>query len=205
MTDAASQVTLLTEEFVRKQRLSIQKSPHTTIIEGIGDSPVHCRKMCSLTLRSRISNFEMLIDCLFVPTNAIKYRVSIETVRTVSLKMPDVELAEAELSYNFTDILVGAEYVESYLLNKTIDIERITLRNSRFGWLALSNASDLIFQQLVNFIFTIQLHFFRLNAGCRIYMKMNPLMQNLPLLRNNKNALSIFKQTTNELQKVNTL
>lgn len=143
LTDAASEVTLITEAFVRKHRLSTQKSPYAAVIEGIGDSPVHCCKMCGLTLRSRISSFEMLIDCFVVPTSAIKYQVSLETICTVSLKMPDVELAEAELLYNFTDILVGAEYVESYLLNETINVERVTLRNSRFGWLALGNASDL--------------------------------------------------------------
>ncbi len=74
-----------------------------------------------------------------MPTDAIKYTVSTDSVKELTTKLPNVELAEADLSYASTDIIVRAEYVEVYLLNKMVNVEQITLCKSQFGRIAIGN------------------------------------------------------------------
>lgn len=142
LSDPASEVTMISESFVRKHRLRTHKSEILYAVEGVGENPVRCNKLCSIILKSRMSDFKMEVECLVVPSSAIKYIKPTESVQALQSIVPNVEFAEANLPYNSTDIIIGAEYVEDYLLNETIKVDRVTLRKSHFGWFAVGKAGE---------------------------------------------------------------
>lgn len=48
-----------------------------------------------------------------------------------------VDFAEIWMPYEKVDILLGAEYIEKCLLNQTLSVGNVIMRNSWFGWTAI--------------------------------------------------------------------
>lgn len=61
----------------------------------------------------------MHIECLVILTYAINYAISHNAIDSLQPKVGDCELAEANLPYSSTDMIISAEYVVTYLLNET--------------------------------------------------------------------------------------
>lgn len=55
-----------------------------------------------------------------------------------------MELADKGLSYDSIDVIIGAEYVEKCLLGRKIEINKISLRCSEFGLIAIGPVTVLV-------------------------------------------------------------
>ncbi|XKL60216.1 hypothetical protein PGB90_001232 [Kerria lacca] len=159
LSDPASEVTMVSTEFVRRNKLKTNPAETTTVIEGVGTGFIHCNRLCSLKLKSRLNSYEIKIACQIVPDAAMKYKVSQELVETIKCDT-NVQLAEHMLPYNSIDIIVGAEYCEEYFLEAKLSLEKLILRNSQFGWVAVgaskSNDSNQSYRCYHTSIVTIE-------------------------------------------------
>ncbi len=135
--DPASEATMISDKLVRRFHLPITKSPAVLSISGVGDNPALSTHSCSLTLLSRVNQFQLPVNCYVVQPVAIKYEVSIASLNLLKSEADYVQFADDTLPYQYTDIILGAKYVEKCYLNQTIEVGEATLRNSVFGWLAI--------------------------------------------------------------------
>lgn len=133
LLDSASQATLVNEDFVSKHRLSsfVNSSSQITISGITGDS-VRSNSIATLNLKSRVNSFELTVHADIVRN--IPFAIDSDPICRTTSKYPNRNFAEMPLPGNQVDILLGAEYFESCILNESQELQEIFHRNSQFGW-----------------------------------------------------------------------
>lgn len=141
MLDSCSQVTLISDVFVKRHNIPLKRCIESGPIKGVGTDKVNSKYSVTITLISRAEPFELEIEADVVPASALSYSVDrslpariYDQLRKFSLA--DEAFSRPDVSIQNVDILVGAEFYEACLCNETRRIEGMTLRLTHFGWTA---------------------------------------------------------------------
>lgn len=157
--DPASEATMISDALIRRYHLPTNQSPVISSFSGVGTGPATSTHFCSVTLLSRINQFQLPIVCDVVPPVAIKYEVSVASLNLLKSKADQLQFADETLPYQHTDIILGAKYVEKCYLNETIDVEEATLRKSVFGWLAIGAVPvENVLANVSKFCYSVSYH-----------------------------------------------
>lgn len=140
LLDSCSQVNLVSEDFVKKFKLPLQlKSTGHTSFTSATEGVTQVSHSCSMKLMSRVNGFSIAVVADVVPTSTLKYSTSglslpkdCQPIRGYPLADPAI--AQDPVHVPVPDILLGAEYFETCILNDTRKFQALTLRNSQFGW-----------------------------------------------------------------------
>ncbi len=131
LLDTGSQSTTIADTFVHRRRLPTYSNKVN--IGGVGGK-VGSKRACTLKLLSRFTGFEIEVNCDVLPATSLAYQVPVGLLPRVQSSVPTIKLAESKLDYNDINIVIGGEYYEQCILNRTISIDSLTLRDSHFGW-----------------------------------------------------------------------
>lgn len=132
LIDSCSQVNLVTESFVRKNRL--MKRPSATNIVGVSPSSVKSSYVVSLTVESRYNEYQLQFDADVI--GRIPYEITPETIKYLEAIDCQIEFADRGLQSTEVDILISAEYSSRILLGNKKFIGELCLEDSKFGWIA---------------------------------------------------------------------
>lgn len=143
LLDSCSQVNLISETFVKKHQMAVQtKSSGHTSFTGATEGVIQISQMCSVAIKSRINSFELKLQTDVVP--AVTFKYSVENMNLPKQYQPirgfplaDPAFANDPIVVPTPELLLGAEYFETCMLNDTRQFGSITLRNSQFGWLII--------------------------------------------------------------------
>lgn len=135
LLDSCSQVTLISENFVRKFKLPIFKYDSNLIVRGISDSVIQLRTSYFITLVSRAESFSLSVVAEVAPQTSVNYGINGVQVPESIYQFKGVLLADPAFLQNpvnvpNVDILLGAEYFEQCMLNETKSVESLSLRPS---------------------------------------------------------------------------
>lgn len=142
LLDSGSQVTMIADTFVKKHRLlSFQTN---SLIKGIGNSPIETSEAVKLSLHSKKANkFALNIEADVVPKSSLNYSATVSLTADIikRLKKLQEDLAEPSLldpttQIDSVDIVVGAQYFEDCITNRSLSFSGLKLRLSKFGWIA---------------------------------------------------------------------
>lgn len=124
LLDCASQITLVTESFVKSLKLPVVRC--TSALTGIDNNEFELHYVCKLLLQSRYSDFQLSIEAVI--TNRLPYRVSNDCLPNVlaNVNVND-ELAEMKIGNGDVHILLGAEYYEQCLMSESTTVGQLYL------------------------------------------------------------------------------
>lgn len=147
LLDSCSQVNLISENFVKKFQMPVQsKSSGHTSFTGATEGIIQISQTCTLSIKSRINTFQLQLQTDVVPSETFKYTVESMNLPKVyqpirGFPLADPAFANDPIIVPTPDLLLGAEYFETCMLNDTRQFGSITLRNSQFGWLIIGPMS----------------------------------------------------------------
>jgi len=134
LLDPASEVTLISEKFVKKLRIPSLKSDRVAIV-GVTPGSMPITRSCDLKMESRLSNFTLPITGDIVSSSSLSYCIKYDSITNIREKFYNFEFAESQLSHDDIDILLGVEYTEQcYLDDEQYFCKGLTFRNTHFGW-----------------------------------------------------------------------
>ncbi len=134
--DSASQVTLVSERFIKRYGLEKDlESSNTSYNAADPNSFVQCTKACQLSLHSRLNSFSINIVADVAPQ--LRYQITPDVLQTLANEFPDLQFGEYKLPHNQIDILIGAEYYGKCRINEIRQVGDITLENTQFGWVIM--------------------------------------------------------------------
>lgn len=144
LLDACSEVSLISESFVRSCRIPTQKSFMS--VTGINASEMPSNHLASLTIKSRFNDFRLTINANVIPQ--IPYKLNRKALETsLQSLLPDLPYADSELGHDDIDILLGVEFVNFCLLGEKRFVEKLCLEKSQFGWVVSGVALPKIHEQ----------------------------------------------------------
>lgn len=118
-------------------RLGLHKNPANVPIVGINALRSHARDKVALKIKSRVSNFEVSLECLVTPK--VTGTIPSSKINIGNWNIPDgVVLADPEFhSPDKVDLLIGAELFFDILKPSKIILEDNLpqLRDTHFGWI----------------------------------------------------------------------
>lgn len=129
---SCSQVNLVTESFVRRNRLPTR--PSSTSILGVAPSRIQSNHIVSLVIESRFNKTQLHIDAETV--GSLPYRIEPRVNRLIKIHEPGIQLADSRLDTANVDILIGVEYWSRITTGEKF-IAELCLENSKFGWLTV--------------------------------------------------------------------
>ncbi|XP_070510435.1 uncharacterized protein [Cardiocondyla obscurior] len=136
LLDSASEVNFVTVATCKK--LNLQLENVTEAISGINNLSCAIKYGCRVNMKSRISNFEMNMFCLVVPS--ITKRLPSMSIRSSELSVPkNLQLADpCFYDTGEIDALVGGEFFLKLLETGRIELgdDLPILQNTRLGWIA---------------------------------------------------------------------
>lgn len=141
LMDNCSQVTLISDLFVRRHNLPTFKT-NNPINLAVGGVKMSTSRQCQLTLRSRFNDFEITIVAEVVPKKALSYAISNLSMAEMSNKLRKFNLADPVFRKDMVDIseidlLVGAADLPAILLSGMKKCRDCVLQNTQFGWTIL--------------------------------------------------------------------
>lgn len=131
LLDNGSQSLIISEAFVRKHRLQTSKSV-PTYIGGITGNSVSSVSIIRLSIALRYSSFKLELEVGVV--SQITFSIETQLIEDTIKQNSSFQFAESTLPYSNVDIILGAEYYESCILNESRKSNGIFLRNSKLGW-----------------------------------------------------------------------
>lgn len=84
--DTCSQVTVISDSFVRKWHLMTSSQPYQSF-EGIGGASTKVNRVYNIDLISRLKQFSINVDALVLPANTIPYSLTGVPVSKFSRKL----------------------------------------------------------------------------------------------------------------------
>ena len=162
--DNCSQATLVTEEFIRRFKPRLERSRGTVI--GVNGSKSILNFRCKLIISSRFEDHERSIG-LDVISN-IGYIAPERTLNDIKRAHNIERFGEESLANGRVDILLGAEYVEHCMLNRTWSIGDLVIRDTIFGCTAIGkhNYSSVTNYSFCNLVIDEQLRKFWETEEC---------------------------------------
>lgn len=131
MLDSCSQSEVITDSFIDKYNLPTHKT--ASVISGIGGQ-IGSSSVCSITLKSRVSSFELSVEADVVPSSAIKYEIPVDKAFISREVLNSLKLADEGLNSRSIDLILGNRYYESCQLNAILTFEGVVFRSTQFGW-----------------------------------------------------------------------
>ncbi len=138
LLDNCSQVTLISDAFVRKHRLATFKSENPKAL-AVGGVKFQVTRQCSLEIRSKVNKFTLQLTAEVVPTNALSYELHNLSVPGLQNLLRPFVLADSAFRQKIInipkiDVLLGASCLPAVLLSENQNIKGLSLQNTQFGW-----------------------------------------------------------------------
>lgn len=133
--DSGLQVNFVTDAFINK--LKVKRKSCNSLITGIGEVTTNSQQFVSLSIASRVSNFNTQLDFLVLPK--ITNRLPLKSFDFDKSKLPiDFELADPYFKkMDKIDILIGTEQYHEIVLGERVNIisELPPFQKSQFGYI----------------------------------------------------------------------
>lgn len=131
LLDSCSQSNLVSEHFVRKNRISSKHS--RSKILGISQG-LYSNEEVILSISSRFNDFSLTLNADVV--GKIPYEVSPDIIAYVSLIRQNLNFADCDTDSRNVDIILGVEHVNRILSGNKQFIGELCIEDSQFGWVA---------------------------------------------------------------------
>lgn len=141
MLDSASEINFVTAAACKQLDLRMDNVYES--INGLNNMNCSVRHACQLKIKSRVSDFELNLQCLVLPK--ITKELPLFSILASQLSIPEnLKLADTFFYNPSIDALVGGEFFLQLLLNGRIELgENLpTLQNSKFGWMIASSVPE---------------------------------------------------------------
>lgn len=147
LLDSASEASFITQATHR--RLGLKRERTSEIVSGINEVESKVHDVCNVHVKSKCCNFEIDAQCLIVP-KITKNLPSINIERD-KLGIPsNIELADSTFcKVGPIDMLNGAEFFFELLEMGKLELEgKITLQNTKFGWIVAGSVPTSALDEL---------------------------------------------------------
>lgn len=138
LIDGCFQATLISDKFVNRLHLPVQKNANDTPVRGIGFSNIGVPQSCNLKVILRLKPFTIDICADVIPANVLPYSINCLSDMNVEwfkkFELADPAFYSPNSNIAKIDILLGAEYVEQCMINESATFGSLTLRSTQFGW-----------------------------------------------------------------------
>ncbi|KAK7585901.1 hypothetical protein V9T40_000080 [Parthenolecanium corni] len=138
LLDNCSQHTLVSDLFVRKFKLAVQRSqPSST--SGVGKNSINSTSFVSFIVSSRVGDFKLSMDADIVPASSIAYKANFPGPAQLSTdirKYPlaDPAWADERLAIDRVDMIIGGKFYEQIICDDLYWVGELKLRNTQFGY-----------------------------------------------------------------------
>lgn len=133
LLDQGSQSNLVSEDFVKKHRLSTFRTQPVSI-GGITGNVETSNWSTTFTVRSRYNSFQMDVTAEVV--RKIPFTINYKAIVNIIRGNVDIGcFAEKAIGHDCVDLLIGAEFYETIVNNERKEFDGIFLRDSHLGWL----------------------------------------------------------------------
>ncbi|XP_065224341.1 uncharacterized protein LOC135848369 [Planococcus citri] len=143
LLDNCSQVNLVAKPFIKTNNIRTRKSGEVTSLGGIVEGVEILDTVADIVLQSRFSDFKLPISAEVVAK--IPYRVNFSAVLNLPGEYANLPLAECKLPHSNVDIILGAEHYEYVMKNHRYFCEKLSLRETEFGFVVsgINNSSAI--------------------------------------------------------------
>lgn len=154
LLDSCSEANLVTEGFVRRNRIPLLKS--SSFIAGVTSDEVHSTHAATLVIKSRLNNFQFNMSADVI--QRIPYRVDHTAIGKLATSFSGIDLADSSLDSSEVDIIIGVEFANLCLLGEKKMLDHLCLERSQFGWIVSGalNASSTPSVQYCNLITDVE-------------------------------------------------
>lgn len=140
LLDSGSQVSFVTDRFVRKLKIPTVCFEKDLVVAGVGDVTLTSTHSCNFVVESRVNNFAIEVEADVIAL--ISYTSPNDQLIELKRKHFSCVFADNQLSHDYVDIILGAEYVEECLEDQSFKDGMLKLRKSKFGYVVSGTSDD---------------------------------------------------------------
>ncbi|KAK7603948.1 hypothetical protein V9T40_004221 [Parthenolecanium corni] len=138
LLDSCSQSTLVSDLFVRKFKLAVQRSQPSSI-GGVGKNPINSSSFVSFIVSSRVGDFKLSMDADIVPASSIAYTANFAVPAQLSADIRKYPLADPawaheRLAIDRVDMIIGGKFYEQIICDESYWVGELKLRRIQFGY-----------------------------------------------------------------------
>lgn len=133
LIDDCAQLTVVSEDFVRRNRISTVKAQ-----SEIGGAVPGCyvsKFAANLQLRAIHGDFQVDIQAKLSPP--LQYRVDLEAMEIIKKTCPEIRFEDSvKVDHQTIDLIIGSDYLHKITQNERKVVGTLILQKSHFGWVA---------------------------------------------------------------------